>query len=129
MKSEVRELPQTASNILACPPIWKNTCVGTKLEDGETQVSKKESTLEDVISMLVIVNKQVVALENMTKRVTSRGKDDPSCVLQGIMIKFNTLNEQSVSNILSLCAFNDSLSCVDNIIVKSVHTLVNLIDD
>lgn len=68
---------------------------------------------------------------NTSRRVASQGKKDLSCDLQGTLAKLDTsniLNEQSMSNSLSSCELNDSLSYINNVIIESIHTLVDPID-
>uniref|UniRef100_M1DJ44 Uncharacterized protein n=1 Tax=Solanum tuberosum TaxID=4113 RepID=M1DJ44_SOLTU len=60
------------------------------------------------------------------------GKEDPSCGRHGTISTLDTFtiaNEQSVNVSLSICELIASLPYADNVLVKSVDTLVDPIDD
>jgi len=115
----VRGLPQSQSNISVHPSLGKDSYVGTSIMNGGTQVPAKEPTVEGVMDALM-------GCPNI------QGREDVSCGHQGTIAKLSTFtieNEQSVNVGLSLCEPIDSLLCVDNILVKSVDTLVDPIND
>jgi len=115
----VRGLPQSQSNISVHPSLGKDSYVGTSVMNGGTQVPAKEPTVEGVMDALM-------GCSNI------QGKEDLSCGRQGTIANLNTFtiaNEQSVNVSLSLCEPIDSLPYIDNVLVESVDTLVDPIDD
>uniref|UniRef100_M1DEB9 Uncharacterized protein n=1 Tax=Solanum tuberosum TaxID=4113 RepID=M1DEB9_SOLTU len=95
------------------------TSQGTSVINGGTQVPAKEPTIKGVMDAL-------------TECSNIQGKKDLSCGHQGTIAKLNTFaitNEQSVNVSLSLSEPIDSLPHIDNVLVESVDTLVDPIDD
>lgn len=74
----------------------------------------------------------LVQCPKIPKGVSVEGKKDLSWGSQGTIDNFNTFtikNEQSVNVSLSFCDHIDSLPCVDNVLIESLDTLVDPIDD
>uniref|UniRef100_M1DPE4 Histidine-rich protein n=1 Tax=Solanum tuberosum TaxID=4113 RepID=M1DPE4_SOLTU len=93
--------------------------VGTSMTNEGTQVPSKEPTVEGVMDALM-------GCSNI------QGKEDLSCGLQGTIANLNTFtlsSEQSVNVSLSLSEPIDFLPYIDNVLVESVDTLVDPIDD
>uniref|UniRef100_M1DHZ1 Uncharacterized protein n=1 Tax=Solanum tuberosum TaxID=4113 RepID=M1DHZ1_SOLTU len=112
-------VPQSQPNRVVYPSLCKDSCVGTSVMKGGTQVPAKEPTIKGVMDALM-------GCSNI------QGKEDLSCGHQGTIANLNTFtiaNEQSVNVSLSLCEPIDSLPCVDNVLVEYVDTLVDPIDD
>ncbi|KAH0665206.1 hypothetical protein KY285_026412 [Solanum tuberosum] len=119
LRSEVRGLPPSQSNSVVHPSLGKDSYVGTNMMNGGTQVPAKESKVECVMDAL-------------RECPNIQGKEDLSCGHQGTIAKLSTFtiaNEQSVNVSLSLCEPIDSLLCVDNVLIESVDTLDDPIDD
>uniref|UniRef100_M1DPF6 Uncharacterized protein n=1 Tax=Solanum tuberosum TaxID=4113 RepID=M1DPF6_SOLTU len=95
------------------------TSQGTSVINGGTHVPAKEPTIKGVMDAL-------------TGCSNIQGKEDLSCGHQGTIAKLNNFaitNEQSVTVSLSLSDPIDSLPHIDNVLVESVDTLVDPIDD
>ncbi|KAH0657527.1 hypothetical protein KY289_026275 [Solanum tuberosum] len=92
---------------------------GASMMNGGTQVPAKEPTVKGVMDAL-------------RECPNIQGKEDLSCRRQVTIAKLSTFtiaNEQSVNVNLSLCEPIASLPCVDNVLVDSMDTLVDPIDD
>uniref|UniRef100_M1DN12 Uncharacterized protein n=1 Tax=Solanum tuberosum TaxID=4113 RepID=M1DN12_SOLTU len=113
-------VPRSQPNPVVYPSLCKDSYVGTRMMNGGTQVPAKEPTVEGVMDAL-------------RECPIIQGKEDLSCGHQGTIAKLSTFtiaNEQSVNVSLSFRELIvDSLPCADNVLVESVDTLVNPIDD
>ncbi|KAH0717140.1 hypothetical protein KY285_013171 [Solanum tuberosum] len=112
-------VPQSQPNTVVYPSLCKDSYVGTSVMKGGTRVPNQEPTTKGVTDAFVGCS-------------SIQGKKDPSCGRQGTIATLDTFtiaNEQSVNVSLSICEPIASLPCADNVLVKSVDTLVDPIDD
>ncbi|KAH0753222.1 hypothetical protein KY285_006370 [Solanum tuberosum] len=108
------------------------------LKDHELQPNPSHYSLPHSISLLLQDPREALLMDtfvgcpNIPTGVSFEGKEDLSSGNQGRIAKLNTFsitNEQSVNVNLSLSEPIDSVPYIDNVLVESVDTLVDPIDD
>lgn len=90
VRSGVSELPQTPSNLIACPSLHKNSSASMSMENGGIQTSNKKPTIKDYMDLLVHWIKRFDLHENMRVEASLQGKEHPSCDPQDTIAKLYT---------------------------------------
>ena len=90
VRSGVSELPQTPSNLIACPSLHKNSSASMSMENGGIQTSNKKPTIKDYMDLLVHWIKRFDLHENMIVEASLQGKEHPSCDPQDTIAKLYT---------------------------------------